>query len=397
MTIPWRPLALRVYAAPVERRTLRRTLRRALLALVAALVLALIVVKVRYGGGAPYPDVSTSPLVANPEVLIELDLPPGNIACSRDGRIFFNTHPFTQSHRFTDAFLFELVNGEKRPYPDAASQPDMRFVFGMTVDAQNRLWLISPAELDRSRTRIQAYDLGSNRRVIDHELDPGVGRFSQDLRVSPDGKTLFLADTGAFRFTHGAILVVDVDRWTVRETLAGDPSTQAQDWVMRTKHGPNRLFYGLVSFQVGVDGIALSRDGAYLYYAPMTNDTLYRIRTEHLLDSRLSPGELAGRVERVGKKPMSDGIEVAADGSVLITDVENGAVARIDPGGQLTTIVRDPRIVWSDGIALTPGGDVLLTDSSIPTYIDQIQRPPSIDRLKAGKPYRVYRFHPPAR
>jgi sugar lactone lactonase YvrE len=387
------------YAERMERQKLRRALGRASLALAAVVALGLLFVKLRYGRGAPYPDVSTPPLVSAEDVrtLIELDFPPGNVATSRDGRIFFNTHPFTQSHRFTDATLFELVDGVKRPYPDAASQADSRFTFGMTVDAQNRLWLISPAETERERTRIQAYDLGSNRRVIDHELSPGVGRFSQDLRVSPDGRTLFLADTGAFRFTHGAILVVDVDRWTVREVLAGAPSTQPQDWVMRTRTrtGPCRIGFGLITWQVGVDGIALSRDGAFLYYATMTHDTLYRVRTEDLRDPRLSPGELEGRVERVGQKPMSDGIEVAEDGTVLVTDVENGAVARLEPSGRLTTLARDARIVWADGVAITPNGDVLLTDSSIPSYLDPLMRPPSLDRLRAGAPYRIYRVHLP--
>ena len=376
----------------MARQRLRRILRRTALILAAGILLGLVLVKLRYGGGAPYPDVSTPPRVTDMRVLVELDLPPGNVTSSRDGRIFFNTHPFTQSHRFTDAFLFELVDGAPRPYPDATSQADMPFVFGMTVDAQNRLWLVSPATLDRERTRIQAYDLGSNRRVIDHELAPGAGRFAQDLRVSLDGQTLFLADTGAFRFTHAAILIVNVNGWTVREALEGDPSTQPQDWVIRTRQGPYRIGYGLLSFQVGVDGIALSKDGAWLYFGTMSHDTLHRVRTEHLLDTRLSPGELASRVEKVGKKPLSDGIEVAADGSVLITDIENGGVARVDPSGRLETLVRDTAITWADGITIASNGDVLFTDSSIPSYIDPLLRPPTIDRLRAGKPYRIYRF-----
>jgi sugar lactone lactonase YvrE len=383
----------------MEYRRLRRLLGRIFLALAALVAAGLLFVKLRYGGGAPYPDVNTPPLVAPSDVrtLIELEMPPGNVTSSRDGRIFFNTHPFTQSHRFTDAFLFEIVDGMKRPYPDAAAQADARFVFGMTVDGQGRLWLISPAELERDRTRIQAYDLGSNRRVIDHELPPGVGRFAQDLRVSKDGRTLFLADTGALRFTRAAILVVDVESWAAREVLANDPSTQPQDWVMRsrTPQGPHRIGFGLITFQVGVDGIALSQDGAWLYYGTMTHDTLHRIRTEHLMDPRLSPGELASRVERVGRKPMSDGIEVAEDGGVLLTDVENGSVVRIDPSGRLTTLVRDARIVWSDGINITAGGDVLLTDSSISSYTDQLMRPPKLAVLEAGRPYRIYRFHLP--
>jgi hypothetical protein len=360
------------------------------------LLLGLLFVKIRYGRGSPYPDLSTPPLAGGDlGVLAELEFPPGNVTSARDGRVFFNTHPFTQSHRFTDVFLFELIGGVPRPYPDAASQPDAKFVFGMTVDAQDRLWLISPATLDRAQTRIQAYDLRSNQRVIDHELPPGVGRFSQDLRVSPDGRTLFLADTGAFRLTHASLLVVDVDRWTVREVLGADPSTQPQDWVIETAHGPHRIGFGLLSFQVGVDGIALSRDGAWLYFATMSHDTLYRVRTEHLLDASLPPTELARRVERLGRKPLSDGIEVTADGSVLITDVEHGGLARLAPSGRLDTLVRDRRIVWADGVNVTTSGDVLLTDSSIPSYIDQLLRPPAEDRLRGGRPYRIYRYRLP--
>jgi hypothetical protein len=194
----------------MKRRNLLRTLGRVAMGFGAVLLLVLIVVKLRYGLGDPYPDVSAAPLVPPPDVLVELDLPPGNVTSAADGRIFFNTHPFTQSHRFTDAYLFEVAGGKPRPFPDAGSQKDLRFVFGMTVDKQNRLWLTCPATLDRERTRILAYDLGSNRKVIDRELAPGVGRFAQDLRVSPDGRTLFLADTGAFRFTRASLLVVDV-------------------------------------------------------------------------------------------------------------------------------------------------------------------------------------------
>lgn len=381
----------------MNRSKLGRALRRAGLFLVAVVVLTLTVVKIRYGRGEPYPDLSTAPRLGERDldVLAELELPPGNVTGSRDGRIFFNTHPFVQSHRFTDAFLFELAGGVPRPYPDLASQPDLKFVFGMTVDAQGRLWLVSPATLDRERTRIQAYDLATNRKVKDHEFPSGVARFAQDLRVSPDGKTLFFADTGAFRFTHAALLVVDVDTWSVREVLADHPSTQPQDVIIRTKEGPHRVGYGLLSFQVGVDGVAVSGDGAWLYYATMSHDTLYRVRTRDLVDPGLSPADLAARVEAIGKKPLSDGIEIAPDGSVLITDVENGGIARVDTSGKLETLVRDPKIVWADGVHVAANGDVLFTDSSIPSYIDPLLGPPSVERLRGNRPYRLYRFRLP--
>lgn len=49
------------------------------------------------------------------------------------------------------------------------------------------------------------------------------------------------------------------------------------------------------------------------------------------------------------------------------------------------------------GVTVTPsGGEVLFTDSSLPSYIDPLLMPPSVDKLRAGKPYRIYRFKLPA-
>lgn len=374
----------------------QRIVGRVALGLVVVMVVGLGVVKLRFGRGAPYPDLNTAPRLAEADVelLGAFDFPLGNVT-SAGPRIFFNTHPFTQSHRFTDAFLFELVDGQARPYPDRATQPELKFVFGMTVDAQNRLWLTAPATLDRQRTRLLAFDLASNQKVIDHELPAGVARFGQDLRVTADGKTLVLADTGAFRFTHAALVIVDVATWKTRELLARDVATQPQDLLMHHGGVPYRVGFGLLTFQVGVDGIAFSKDGEWLYFATMSHDTLYRVKTASLLDESLSDEALSGRLEKVGKKPLSDGIETAPDGSVLLTDVEHGSLVRIDAAGRLSTLVRLPSVIWSDGVNVTSQGDVLFTDSSIPSYIDPLLRPPTLAKLAARRPYHLYRFRLP--
>jgi sugar lactone lactonase YvrE len=309
--------------------------------------------------------------------------------------VFFNLHPIAHLDRFTDAFLFELVEGKPRPYPDAASQSDLRFVFGMTVDRQNRLWLTAPASVDRERTRLLAYDLTSNAKVFDHELDPGVARFGQDLRITPDGKTVLLANASAFRFTAASLVVVDIATWTSREVLIGDPSTEAQDWVMTVRGGPYRVAYGLINFQAGLDGISISPDGQSLFLAPMSNDTLFRVPLADVLDPDLSPSTLSAHVMRVGKKPLSDGIEAASDGSVLVTDVEHGGVARVDARGGLQTLVKLAGVSWADGVFVGPSGDVFFTDSAIPRYIDPLFRPPTLDGLRAGRPYHLYRFQLP--
>lgn len=376
---------------------MKRILLRSGAVVLALVVVLLVGVRLVYGGGEPYPDQRTPPLVPadEVEVLAELDWPPGNVTASAEGRIFFNTHPFVQSQRFADAFLFELVDGRPRPYPSAELQPDLQWVFGMTVDRQGRLWVISPATLDRERTRLQAFDLATNERVVDHQFEPGVARFSQDLRIMPDGQTAILADTGAFRFTAASIVIVDLARFQTRTVLDEHPSTQPQDWVIQTAHGPHSVGWGLVTFSVGVDGIAISDDGAYLYYATMSHDTLYRMPTAALLDPSLGAEALAERVEAVGRKPLSDGIELSADGTVLITDVEHGSVATLSPAGELRTLVAIDEVVWADGITVMPDGSAVLTDSAIPSYLDPLLRPPALEDLERGRPYRLYRFPVP--
>ncbi len=377
-----------------DRRRTARIVRRTVACAVATLVLALVTLKVVYGRGAPYPDASSVPLVANKDVAAvgTLDFPPGNVAVSNDGRVFFNLHPIAHPDRFTDAFLFELVDGKPRPYPDAAAQPDLRFVFGMTVDRQHRLWLTAPAALERERTRLIAYDILTNTKVFDHELDPGVARFGQDLRISPDGKTVLLANASAFRFTAASLVVLDIATWKSRDILIGDPSTQAQDWLMTVGGSPYRVAYGLIDFQAGLDGLSISPNGQWLFLAPMSNDTLFRVPMADVLDPAVSPEALSAHVTRVGKKPLSDGIEAAPDGSVLVTDVEHGGIARVDADGGLQTLVKLGEVSWADGVAVSPDGTAYFTDSAIPRYIDTLMRPPTLDRLRSGRPYHLYRF-----
>lgn len=376
----------------------QRRLAWALGTTVLALVTGLTWLKLQYGGGQPYPDLSTPPVLPAQrlEVLAEMDFPAGNVAVSADGRVFVNVHPFAQATRFGAPTLFESVHGQLRPYPSVQAQKGLQGIFGMTVDRQQRLWLIEPAGLDHEQTRLTALDLASGKPVFEHRFRKGEATFAQDLRVSPDGRTVVLADTGLFRFTPPALLVMDLPSRRVLRRLPSHASLQPQDWVMRTRspQGAHRLAFGLVTFAVGVDGIEISPDGQWLTYGAMTHDTLFRVPLAALADPALDDAALSARIEPLGRKPMSDGITLDTQGRVILTDVENGGLMRREADGRLLTLVQDPRIVWADGVVQAPDGALLFTDSAIPVYIDQLARPPSIERLAAGRPYRVWRLPP---
>jgi streptogramin lyase len=327
---------------------------------------------------------------------VKLDFPPGNVAVSGDGRVFFAYHPFAQANRFVPATVFELVNGTPKPFPDERFQASYQGVFGMTVDGQNRLWFTEPASLDHESSRLLAFDLSSNQLVFDHRFPPGVAKFAQDLRVTPDGSTIILADTGLFRFSPAHLIVFSIADRSHRTVLAGHPSTQPMDYLIQTRHGPHKLGYGLVSFVVGVDGLAFDAKGEWLFFASMTHDSLFKVATATLTDASASADTLGAAIVRVGAKPLSDGIAIDASGRVLVTDIEHGGIMAIDPlSGALHTLVKMPQVVWADGVVAAPDASVIFTDSAIPNFVDQLARPPSRERLQAAGPYFIYRFRLP--
>ncbi|MEM7678563.1 MAG: hypothetical protein AAF449_21455 [Myxococcota bacterium] len=358
-------------------------------ALGALLAMALMAIKIFFGGGQPFADVSTPPLLGADavEVIAELDRPPACVAVSSDGRIFFDLHAFGHPKRFDDHVLFELIEGKPVPYPTAAAQAELRAPFGLTVDDQQRLWTVESGGLEGFQTRVLAFDLISGRRVIEHRLPEGVGQFAQDLRVTPDGQTVILADTGLFKFTAPSILAIDAVSGEVRATFKDHPSLEPQDFFIRRFDGePHRLAFGLISFQVGVDGLSISDNGEWLYYATMSHGKLYRLRIDALLK-----GDAASSVQEVADKPQSDGIEIDASGRVYITDIENQGLAVVEPDGQLKTLVRISDVIWADSVAIEPSGSVLFTDSAIPAYVQPLATPPPPQVLRAHRPFKIYR------
>jgi hypothetical protein len=351
--------------------------------------------KLRYN--SLHRDLSTPPLVPNEQVetLIELPYPPGNVAVSPDGRIFFDLHPFAQPKRFTDATVFELVDGSARPFPDADFQARFNGPLGMTVDQQNRLWIVEPQGLEKYPTRLLGFDLNDGSLCYEFAFTKQQSRFAQDMRVSPDGRTMYLADTGIFTFVAPRLIVLDLEQRTPRTVLTRHPSVRPQRVAILSGGRRYSIGFGAVTFRVGVDGIALSQDGAWLYFATMNHDTLYRVPTSILNDPAADETVVARHLESVATKPLNDGIDIDSDANVYLTDIEHGGTARISRDGTLATLTRSDQVIWPDGVVLAPSGEVIFTDSAIPAYIDQLARPPKRERIEAAAPYRIYRFTPP--
>lgn len=354
--------------------------------------LLLLAVRLLYGGrGRDFPDRSTPPRLG-PADLVQvaaLDTPPGNVAVSPQGRVFFTYHPEARP----TVKLAELVDGKPVPYPSLEAQAGMFTPLGTRIDRQGRLWVIDTGFHGLRGARLDAYDLTTNQRIVHHEFvraDAGLGSFFNDFQVSPDGETVYIADCNIFG-KHPALVVFDVGTRTARRVLEGSASVKEQEWLIRAPGRDMLLLRGLLALRPGVDSIALDAPGEWLYYGPMAHEKLFRVRTIGLRDRQLSTRQLAERVEAYADKPLSDGMTIDDAGTLYVTDVEHRGIATIGPDRALRTLVKDERIRWADGLSWGPDGWLYLSDSAIQ---DQLFKSQGFIRDHA--PYFLWRLKPGA-
>lgn len=344
---------------------------------------------VRYGGGDPYPDLTTTPELAamSLEEVLSYPEPIGNVAVNRDGRVFFTVHP---ESRPQGNKLLEYVTGAAVPYPSGAAQDELfDSVLGIAIDRFNRLWTIDHGNHGLRAARIIAIDLDTGEiirnQTFDMSLAP-IGSFLQDLQVSADGETVVIADTSVWR-KKPALIVYDVETGQARRVLESERSVAAEPYVIRTKDREMKFLGGIVAMRGGVDGIALGPE--WLYFGSLTGSALNRIKLDDLRDFSLPGEQLRNRVERFSDKPLSDGLSTDIEGNVYITDVEHGAifVARLDQ--TLTTLIQSESIRWPDALSFGPDGYLYVADSALTEVILR-----SREDIETSGPYRIFRFRP---
>lgn len=302
------------------------------------------------------------------------------VAVAQDGRVFVNFPRWTEDAPISVGVL--TPDGDVRPFPDDkwnswrnARRDEMNAqehwvcVQAMLCDAQGNLWVLDPgapaqAFVVPNAPKLVRIDLATNSvaQCISFDLDIArQGSYLNDIRVSPDGRIGYITDSG----TQGAIVVVDLATGNARRVLDGHPSTQMDPHVTVHADGtPLRRPDGRGA-EFSADGIALSRDGLYLYWQAVKGRTLYRVPTEALDDATLSADEVGERVEKVLDHGPADGLHFDRHGRLLITAVEEHSV-KVWDGAELSTLLHEPGLRWPDTFAEGPDGSIYLTDSRIP-------------------------------
>jgi sugar lactone lactonase YvrE len=312
---------------------------------------------------------------------------PTGITVSQHGRIFVNFPKWGDEVQFTVA---EIRNGEPVAYPDEAinqTNPDdpaaaLVSVQSVVVDPADRLWI-----LDTGSPLFQSTKYGGPKLLcVDLTTDQVVKKilFPQDvalpttylndvrfdLRRGSEGMA-FITDS-AQKGPNG-IIVVDLASGESWRQLHDHPSTKAEE--LQTflpivegrpflEHQPN----GSVKQGAGMgsDGIAISADGARLFYCPLGSRKLYSVDTEALIDRSLDDREVAATVTDEGDKGgASDGLESDAAGHIYSTNYEHNAILRRLPGGEWETVAHDQRLLWPDTLSVAADGYLYVTANQL--------------------------------
>ncbi|MDX1451098.1 MAG: L-dopachrome tautomerase-related protein [Oleiphilaceae bacterium] len=345
-----------------------------------------VIMDIRYGGGDAFPDRTSTPLLPDSalEKVADLPYPPGNIAVAPDGRLFFSFHPEGKP----EYNLAQLVDGQAQPLLLAdGNPPPVNSVLSLRIDQQNRLWLLDYAEHGSETPQLLAIDLNTMALVHEHRFSSdiaGLGSHLNDFQVDNSGRFIFIADASILGLTP-ALIVYDIEQQQARRLLEDHESVVADDYVPVVE-GMKMLMFGVFAIRPGVDSIALDRQNEWLYFAPVTDEHMHRVKVSDLLDTHLSPDQLAARVERFAEKTMSDGITTDNAGNIYISDLEHSAITRLSPKGELSTLLRHEDLRWPDGFSFGPDGYLYVTASAL-QYV--IAKPASY--IQQHGPYQIFR------
>ena len=287
------------------------------------------------------------------------------VAVSKSGRMFVNYPYWTDTHKY--AVVEVGPNGSVKPYPDVAwnswkpgQNPANKWICvqALFVDDKDRLWIVDPASPKQEGVyndshKVACFNLTTNQpeRTFSMKGVIGPDSYINDIRVDTKREVAYVTES-----QQGGIIVIDLKTGKSRLTLAGDKSVKSDptyEFIIDNRQLKNAE--GPVKFNS--DGLALTPDGEVLYYKPLTDNKLYRIRTEYLRDPKIADKELGSKVEDLGKFTSADGMIIDETGYLYMGDVQNYQMYRLHtPDMKREDLVTDrEKLMWPDSYAIHDG------------------------------------------
>jgi len=370
-------------------------MRRALVLILIVVAIVLGLMRMSYVQSAAFPDRTTMPLLPSTEmeVVADLPLPPGNLAVSQQGEIFFTFHPEAKP----EINLARWVDGEAQTFPSMEWQPGgseplaFNEILSIRIDQQQRLWILDNGIHGLHKVRLMAFDIKTGELLDRYQFERdmfALGSHANDFQISSDGQFIYITDASFFG-QRPALVIYNVAEKTAVRRLDSHESVLAGPFEPVVQ-GRAMTVFGLVTVNPGVDGIALDENSGWLYFASISADQLYRVPVAALNDFEMDEENFAAQVEAFAEKTMTDGMAVDESGNIYLSDLEHSAIVRMTPQGEMQTLLKSASIRWPDGFSWGPEGNLYFTCSSLHQVIGL-----SADDVKDKAPYQIYRFKPP--
>ena len=285
-------------------------------------------------------------------------------------------------------------------------------VQSVVIDSMNRLWILDTGRVLSPNGTLVAATYGgpklvgvdlSNDQVIQTIIFPTTVAYGDsylndvrfDLRpdIAPGGKGVAYITDSSVEGRNG-IIIVDLGSGKSWRHLDGLSKVHASDQWLASLWGNflyqiNAATGALIYTQFGSDGIALSADGATLYWKQVAGRHIYGIPTERLLDTSQYSEILAqGAVTQQTECGSTDGMETDTNGFIYHGYMEQDAISFFNPqNGTDVLFVRDPRLNWIDTFSTGFDGYLYFTNnqlvfsSAFYPGTDRRQRPFSVLRV----------------
>lgn len=335
------------------------------------------------------------------EIVAKLPMPPGNIAVSSTGRIFFNFHPEYLPKVIKIAELASLDSFSA--FPNEEFQSKIATCLSMRIDRQDRLWLLDFGFHGLKKTpTLYAFDLKQEDKLVKEYVFPasvaGLGSMLNDFHVDPAGEYIYLVDTGIVSLTPSLVVYSVLEDRSFR-ILSGHSSMYGGSTFLNISG--SIISFGPLGLSIHADSIALDYTGDILYYGALTSPQLYSIATKHLVhyvrtmiansaeQSTLDQGIIQHVKLVSNNKPVTDGILIDKENNMWMTAIEHSAIAvatlptnnkhnqdsTTTTSIQIRKVVQDTQLLrWPDGLSLGPDSDSLyITNSALHLPFTRVQ------------------------
>ena len=323
------------------------------------------------------------------------------VAVDKTGQLYANFPRWSNDYKYAVASV--AGDSSLTPFPDEPwnswrdKDPDVAgkwvCVQSITVDDTGALWVLDAGNPGMNGTlpgapKLVKFDLGTKKptQTIPFGADVCPAKsYLNDVRIDTTRQVAYLTESGV-----GSIIVVDLKSGKTRRLLVEDASTTVDKNVDLTINGKEVETAEKQKPKFNADAIALSPDNDYLYYQAILSGKLYRVATAKLLDENLSKGDLSKAVETVGVSFPVDGVWMARDGFLYLSDLRTGAIQRRKvPDGKTELVAADPRIQWPDSFAQGPDGAIYFSCS-------HIHHAPQYNGGKSARtePYTIFKVMP---